>query len=240
MKLYLIPLIVVGGFMFFFGEPSTLSQIEEVPVEQAKTVLINTNNFITSSQFKTISNEEVSSIQYILSNNISRMTFTYLGLAMCHYYFPLNDPRKGFISLGITVANMINILCPHIETKYMFIHESAAHKSQFLKYKENKGAFIADSIPREYNQGSGCRVVKITSQNPSLIYRPLNLILGIGMVIEVDQMINLYSPEKNLNTFCYMLAPAIFWTHTNYQAFVMNSLKSNPHMKFLIDGSKKI
>jgi len=239
MKLYLIPLIVVGGFMFFFGEPSTLSQIEEVPVEQAKTVLINTNNFITSSQLKTISNEEVSPVQSILSNNISRMTFTYLGLAMCHYYFPLNDPRKGFVSLGITVANMINILYPHTETKYMFIHESAAHKREFLKYKENKGAVIADSIPREYNQGSGCMVMKVTSQNPSLIYRPLNLIFGLYMVIEVDHMINFCSPEKDLNTFCCMLAPAIFWTHTNYQAFVMNSLKSNPHMKFLIDGSKK-
>jgi len=226
--------------MFFFGEPPTLSQIEEVPVEQAKTVLINANNFITSSQLKTISDEEVSPIQWILSNNISRMTFTYLGLAMCHYYFPLNDPRKGLASLGITVANMINVLYPHIETKYMFIHDSAAHKKEFLEYQENKGAVIAESIPKEYDEGSGYMVVKVTSQNSSLIYRPLNLIFGLSLVIEADYMVNFYSPEKDLNTFCCMLAPALFWTHTNYQAFVMNSLKGNSHTKFLMNGSKKV
>lgn len=226
--------------MLFFGEPSTLSQIEEVPVEQAKTVLINANNFITTSQLKCISNEEVSSIQSLLSNNVSRMTFTYLGLAMCHYYFPLNDHRKGFVSLGIAVTNMLNIIYPHTEIKYMFIHEAATNKRQFLKYKENKAEVIADSIPKEYHQGPGCRVVKVTSQNSSLIYRPLNLIFGLSLIIQVDDMVNLHAPEKNLNNFFTMLAPALFWTHTNYQASVTSFVKGNSHMKFLMDGSKKV
>ena len=121
----------------------------------------------------------------------------------------------------------------------MFIHESAIDKNRFLQYKENKASFIADSIPREYNGGSGCMVVKVTSQNPSMIYRPLNLFLGFSMIINVDEMINLFAPEKNLEVFFTLLSPALLWTHTDYHTFAMNSLKGNSNIKFLIDGSKK-
>jgi hypothetical protein len=239
MKLYLLPLLIVGGVLLFFGETSTVSNIEEVPVQQAKNILINSNNFVTNVQLEAIRNKNASPIPSILLNNVSRISFTYLGLAMCHHYFPLNDPRQGFVRLGITLTNIINIMCPHLETKYMFIHESAIDKNRFLQYKENKASFIADSIPREYNGGSGCMVVKVTSQNPSMIYRPLNLFLGFSMIINVDEMINLFAPEKNLEVFFTLLSPALLWTHTYYHTFAMNSLKGNSNIKFLIDGSKK-
>lgn len=249
MKFLIASVAVISGIVFFFGDLSSVTHIEEVSV--IKEAGVTHGRTISPGQLELLEDERNlntlrSKIDFMAGNiPVLVLLASMITLETYSLKYP-QHPSKSIIGKGIVaLTRVINLIFPFKETKVFVVDQytggpaSDKHALSHLSPYGIKG--LADSSPPQSGTPIKEKLIKVTTQNPTKMFHPINGIFGVGSLIFADSILSVPGSDLNMYNYGLALFPIVMWSTIDLQGLLLNGSKSfyPPKSSLLKDKYKR-
>jgi len=235
MKFLIASVAVISGIVFFFGDLSTVTHIEEVTV--IKEAGVTHGRTISPGQLKLLEDERnldtVISRIYFMAGNIPVVVLlaSMITLETHSLKYSQQHPLKSIIGKGIVaLTRVINLIFPFKETKVFVVDPhaggSASDKHALLHLSPYGIRDLADSSLPQSGTPIKEKLIKVTTQNPTKMFHPINGIFGVGSLIFADSILSVPGSDQNMYNYGLALFPIVVWSTIDLQGLLLNGSKN--------------